>query len=1436
MSLGVLNNLSAMYAENNLNNTSNSLNTVLQQLSSGSKINSGADDAAGLSLVDGLQANSMALAQSQTNASEGVGLLKVADGALSQVTNLLNRAVTLATEASNGTLNSSQDAAANSEYQSILSEISNIGATTTYNNQTVFGTASPVNIYTGDSSTAGASIDALNIQSLSSSNVGDTGGTMSYSNGSNNVFINLSGSTGNAKATDYLSTGSGGTTTIDVSYLVKGANGASTSATATITAGGNSGYDNTANGLMSAINNAGLGLSATFATQAQAGVQGGGTQTGIEISGGSVAAGSAASMSSTSGILNPAGISASELLTQNQTLTFSQGGTSVGSVSITSSQYDTLQTLATQIGVATSNKVTATVITNSDGTQSLSLGNAAGITSALTVATTANAAAPPSLGAASSAFTAPVLNTTSGSLGANAITPAAYGSATFAVAGTNAAGTVLSNGGSITITSAQNGTNVTNTFIIGANNTGSAAPAGTYYTGGANTLGGLASFIQTTAAGSGLNVTATADSTGLHVTSSTEATGYNVTIGGGSTLTNASNVLQIYSPSDGGAATVGTPTTTELNANSTSASQNDELSGTITFSANLGLNTKTFTAGVDGNTYSDLVSFINQNSSTLGVTAQWSTTMGGGTDHGILLTSTSNDHSAPIVTVNTDTLGDATLTTPGSNTITAVYGGARAQSTDVVAGEFKFSGVGSDGQTHTVDFNQVASDGKTWADLANAINTANVGVTATWSTGNNSLLLTSNTPGVQTPVTTLVNSLADQTNATGQAASTNDFKSTGAAHGDFLTGTATFAANGKTFNFTGDGTSTSYDSLVTALNQSDLNVTASFAGGALHVVSNVDNATPITVTAGLSDGANPVAASVTANGTPGSAGTPVQAVVADTTHGGSAGTNGTQMIVVAAGSGSSVQGTAGAGPSYATAVLQLAQTGSMSHTITDGNMTTGAGSDTLTGQISITNGNVTHVFVQGTGQSGGGTIYTGGTTVKALVDAINQDTTLGLSAQAPGTGTGAIYLQATVAGTDNGGISSSSSTLADVGNGAAIYGAAGATTTGQTLVAGNGATLTVGMAAGAMSSAPDPTATVNSGDTLKAGSTITLQFGANSRTFTVGDNVPANSGTTTYVGSTAGGATLAQLASAITTYSGSSSLGITASAGTNGLQLSTAAAGSNQQIQASAINLTDNTLGTNSTMSLSGFSSENDTVSGHLDYKINGVTQPSFTLTAGETVQQMISEINNPAKNSGLTASWNSGTNSVDLKSNVEGTLGNLTALGTTSITDTTNTATLSYTETAAYSIGISGDATNKIYDAAAGQSSSAVSGIVGNQKAGSGIATISYSDGAGQSLSTTSLTNATEAKAALTALNAAITDVASQDGYIGAQINTLNSVSSVLSTQQQNVTAAQNAVQATDYASAASNMSKYEILSQTGISALAQANSMQQEVTKLLQ
>lgn len=193
MSLGVLNNISALYAENNLNQTQASLQNTLTQLSSGSRINSGADDAAGLSLANGLQANSAALTQSSANASEGVGLLQVADGSLSQVTNLLNRAVTLATEASNGTLNADQDGAANSEFQSILDEITNIGATTTYNGQQVFGSATGFAIFTGDGTAGGGFSDTISLGALSSAAVGDATGSagLTYTSGAGTATSTL---------------------------------------------------------------------------------------------------------------------------------------------------------------------------------------------------------------------------------------------------------------------------------------------------------------------------------------------------------------------------------------------------------------------------------------------------------------------------------------------------------------------------------------------------------------------------------------------------------------------------------------------------------------------------------------------------------------------------------------------------------------------------------------------------------------------------------------------------------------------------------------------------------------------------------------------------------------------------------------------------------------------------------------------------------------------------------------------------------------------------------------------------------------------------------------------------------------------------------------------------------------------------------------------
>ena len=138
MSLSILNNISALEAENNLNVTTAAANKSLQQLSSGSRINSGSDDAAGLAISDGLNANVAALNQSSQNVTDGVGLLQTADGALSQITALLNRAVTLATEASNSTA-SPQIGAINSEYTAIQTEIDNINSTTAYNGSPIFG-------------------------------------------------------------------------------------------------------------------------------------------------------------------------------------------------------------------------------------------------------------------------------------------------------------------------------------------------------------------------------------------------------------------------------------------------------------------------------------------------------------------------------------------------------------------------------------------------------------------------------------------------------------------------------------------------------------------------------------------------------------------------------------------------------------------------------------------------------------------------------------------------------------------------------------------------------------------------------------------------------------------------------------------------------------------------------------------------------------------------------------------------------------------------------------------------------------------------------------------------------------------------------------------------------------------------------------------------
>ncbi|MGA8837759.1 MAG: flagellin [Candidatus Sulfotelmatobacter sp.] len=225
MPLGILNNIPSLQAENELDLTASALNNTLEQLASGSRINSGADDPAGLSIANGLEANISALTQSVSNANDGVGQLQLADGALAQVTNLLNTAVTLATESATGTVSNGQRTAIQAQYASILAEINQIGTATTYNGQSVFQSGTSTNVNQAASVNSGTNAPVTLNTALT---VGDT--TAITAGG---ITFTFTAANQTATAPNPNQVGSSLTTT------AAGA-AALTSGTVTITAGGKS--------------------------------------------------------------------------------------------------------------------------------------------------------------------------------------------------------------------------------------------------------------------------------------------------------------------------------------------------------------------------------------------------------------------------------------------------------------------------------------------------------------------------------------------------------------------------------------------------------------------------------------------------------------------------------------------------------------------------------------------------------------------------------------------------------------------------------------------------------------------------------------------------------------------------------------------------------------------------------------------------------------------------------------------------------------------------------------------------------------------------------------------------------------------------------------------------------------------------------------------
>jgi len=118
----VLNNLAGLVAQQQSNVNQMNLQKTLYRLSSGARVNRGGDDAAGLAIADGLSGQIRTLQQSVRNANDGIGFIQVADSALGQVSNLLNRAASLLTQAASDT-NSAGQSAIETELAQIYQEI-----------------------------------------------------------------------------------------------------------------------------------------------------------------------------------------------------------------------------------------------------------------------------------------------------------------------------------------------------------------------------------------------------------------------------------------------------------------------------------------------------------------------------------------------------------------------------------------------------------------------------------------------------------------------------------------------------------------------------------------------------------------------------------------------------------------------------------------------------------------------------------------------------------------------------------------------------------------------------------------------------------------------------------------------------------------------------------------------------------------------------------------------------------------------------------------------------------------------------------------------------------------------------------------------------------------------------------------------------------------
>ncbi|WP_337881089.1 flagellin [Rheinheimera sp.] len=175
MALYVNTNVSSLNAQRQLMGSGNQLDTAFQRLSSGYRINSARDDAAGLQITDRLNSQIQGLQQGNRNANDGISLAQTAEGAMNEVTNMFQRVRTLAQQASNGSNTDEDRLAIQEEIRSLMTEVNRIAKDTTFGGQNLLDGTYEADFQVG--------ADAVQNISFSMKSVGTVEGILSDNGG-----------------------------------------------------------------------------------------------------------------------------------------------------------------------------------------------------------------------------------------------------------------------------------------------------------------------------------------------------------------------------------------------------------------------------------------------------------------------------------------------------------------------------------------------------------------------------------------------------------------------------------------------------------------------------------------------------------------------------------------------------------------------------------------------------------------------------------------------------------------------------------------------------------------------------------------------------------------------------------------------------------------------------------------------------------------------------------------------------------------------------------------------------------------------------------------------------------------------------------------------------------------------------------------------------